>query len=100
MALGLLKDTQTQVIFQQTPGELASVRGLLGLNEVEAEAISSLHTGTALWQVNGRSFLVRHELTQEERCIVDTDQRMTPTPREFRDSEGSTGGNSRVVGRD
>ncbi len=76
LAMGLLKDTQTQVIFQQPPGELARVRELLGLNDVEAEVISSLPVGTALWRVNRRSVLVRHLLTREEERIVDTDARM------------------------
>ena len=76
LAMGLLKDTQTHVIFQQPPSELDMVRELLGLNEIEAETVSSLPTGTALWRVNGHSYLVRHELTEEERWIVDTDQRM------------------------
>ena len=76
LAVGLLKDTQTQVIFQQPPGELARIRELLGLNEVEAQVVASLPTGTALWLVNRQSFLVRHELTEEEEWIVDTDTRM------------------------
>jgi type IV secretory pathway VirB4 component len=84
LAVGLLKDTQTQVIFQQPPGELARVKELLGLNDVEAEVISSLPTGTALWRVNRRGFLVRHRLTREEERIVDTDERMVGlAPREF-----------------
>ena len=84
LAVGLLKDTQTQVIFQQPPGELARVRELLGLNDVEAEVISSLPTGTALWRVNRRGFLARHRLTREEERIVDTDERMVGmSPREF-----------------
>jgi type IV secretory pathway VirB4 component len=76
LALGLLQDSQTQVIFQQPPGELARVRELLGLNQVEAEVVSSLRTGTALWRVNRRSILVRHQLTEDEEWIVDTDQQM------------------------
>jgi type IV secretory pathway VirB4 component len=80
LALGLLKDTQTQVVFQQPPGELAQVRELLGLNEVEAEVVSGLPVGMALWRVNQRSFLVRNELTQEEEWIVDSDQRMATYP--------------------
>ncbi len=78
LALGLLKDTQTQVVFQQPPGELARVRELLGLNAVEAEMVSSLPVGMALWRVNRRSCLVRHQLTEEEEWIVDSDERMTP----------------------
>ena len=76
LAVGLLKDTQTQVVFQQPPGELARIRELLGLNEVEAQVVASLPTGTALWRVNRQTFLVRHELTEEEEWIVDTDARM------------------------
>jgi len=39
--------------------------------------VSSLPVGTAIWRVNDPSFLVRHDLTDEERRIADTDQRMT-----------------------
>ena len=77
LALGLLQDTQTQVVFRQPPGELARARELLGLNEVEAEVVSNLPTCSALWRVNRRSVLVRHLLTEEEEWIVDSDQRMT-----------------------
>jgi hypothetical protein len=69
--------TAPQVIFQQPPGELARVKELLGLNDVEADVISNLRTGTALWRVNRRSVLVRHQLTEDEALIVNTDARMT-----------------------
>ena len=72
LAVGMLKDTQTQVVFQQPAGELSEVRHLLGLNEMEAETVASLPTGMALWRVNRRSFLARHDLTEEEEWIVDT----------------------------
>ena len=77
LAVGLLQDTQTQVVFRQPPGELTRARELLGLNEVEAEVVSTLPTGSALWRVNRRSILARHLLTEEETWIVDTDQRMS-----------------------
>jgi len=99
LAVGLLQDTQTQVIFQQPPGELARVRELLGFNDVEAEVVSSLRTGTALWRVNRRSFLVRHQLTEEEEWIVDTDERMVTESRKFRNSEDASGANSGVDAR-
>jgi type IV secretory pathway VirB4 component len=76
LAVGLLHDTQTQVIFRQPPGELARVRELLGLNEIEAEMIAQLPQGTALWRINRRSFLVRHHLTSEELEMVDTNLAM------------------------
>jgi type IV secretory pathway VirB4 component len=78
LALGLLQDTQTQVIFQQPPGELARVRELLGLNAAQMEVISHLPVGTALWRVNRRGFLVEHRLGQEEAWVVDSDERMAP----------------------
>jgi hypothetical protein len=68
----------------------------LGLNDVEAEVVSSLRTGTALWRVNRRSFLVRHQLTEEEAWIVDADERMAAESREVRNSEGPSGANSEV----
>jgi len=77
LAVGLLQDTQTQVVFQQPPGELSLMRELLGLNEFEAEVVSSLPVGMALWRVNRRSFVVRHELTSDEEWVVDTDQKLT-----------------------
>jgi type IV secretory pathway VirB4 component len=77
LALGLLEDTQTQVIHRQPPGELHRVRELLGLNDVEAEVVSHLRPGTALWRVNRRSFLVEHRLSSLEQWVVDTDERMT-----------------------
>jgi type IV secretory pathway VirB4 component len=76
LAVGLLQDTQTQVIFQQPPGELARVRELLGLNDVEVDVVSSLRTGSALWRVNRQSFLVSHRLTEYEAWIANTDERM------------------------
>src|SRR5262249_12102633 len=57
--------------------ELSLMRELLGLNEVEAEVVSSLPVGMALWRVNRRNFLVRHELTSDEEWVVDTDQKLT-----------------------
>ena len=88
LAVGLLKDTQTQVIFQQPPGELSLLRELLGLNEVEAEVVSSLPVGMALWRVNRRSFLVRHELTSDEEWVVDTDQKLTANTGGLMHAEG------------
>lgn len=89
LAMGLLQDTQTQVIFRQPPGELHRVRELLGLNRTEAEIISTLPVGTALWRVNQRSFLVRHELTAAERLICDSDQQMVSHSHESSSREES-----------
>ena len=49
-----------------------------------AVVVPCLVAGIALWRVNRRNFLVRHQLTEEEEWIVDTDQRMASNLREFR----------------
>ena len=42
----------------------------------EADLVSSLHRGTALWKVGRRSFLVEHRLGPDEGWMVDTDGAM------------------------
>src|SRR5690606_31111156 len=60
IAEGLLDDTQTRVLFNQSPGQVQIARELLGLSEVEAELLPALRKGEALWRVGERVFLVRH----------------------------------------
>ena len=50
---------------------------LLGLTATEAELVTQLRRGTALWKVGRRSFLVEHRLASGERWLTDTDQAMT-----------------------
>ena len=78
LARGLLADSETRVIHSLRPEEIAATRSLLDLSDAEASVIASLTRGTALWKVGRRSFVVQHRLTEEERWIVDTDQRMQP----------------------
>jgi len=76
LAEGLLADSETRVVYAQSPGEVARTGELLGLTETESELVSSLQRGTALWKVGRRSFLVEHRLGPGERGLVDTDQAM------------------------
>jgi hypothetical protein len=76
LAEGLLADSETRVVYAQSPGEVARTGELLGLTATEADLVSTLHRGTALWKVGRRSFLVEHRLGAEERRLVDTDQAM------------------------
>ncbi len=76
LAEGLLADSETRVVYAQSPGEVARTGELLGLTDTEADLVSTLHRGTALWKVGRRSFLVEHHLGQDERWMVDTDQAM------------------------
>jgi hypothetical protein len=77
LAEGLLADSETMVIYAQSPGELARTRELLGLSETEAELVTQLRRGMALWKVGQRSFLVEHRLATSELWLVDTDRAMS-----------------------
>lgn len=76
LARGLLADSETRVIYGQSPAETAAARELLGLTDVEAELLPQLGRGVALWRVGVRSFLVEHALGPSEHALVDTDARM------------------------
>ncbi len=78
LAAGLLADSETRVIYGQAPGEVERAAGLLDLTSTEAELVTGLRRGVALWKVGARSFLVEHHLGAGERDIVDTDAAMAP----------------------
>ena len=76
LAEGLLADSETRVVYAQSPGEVARTGELLGLTGTEAELVTQLRRGMALWKVGQRSFLVEHRLAAAERWLTDTDQAM------------------------
>ncbi len=76
LAEGLLADSETRVVYAQSPGEVARTGDLLGLTGTEADLVSTLVRGTALWKVGRRSFLVEHRLGRGEEWLVDTDRAM------------------------
>ncbi len=76
LAEGLLADSETRVVYAQSPGEVARTSELLGLTETEEDLASQLRRGMALWKVGRRSFLVEHRLAPDESAITDTDQAM------------------------
>jgi hypothetical protein len=80
LAEGLLADSETRVVYGQTPGELAATGDLLGLTATEVGLVSDLRRGVALWKVGRRSFLVEHRLASTERWLIDTDRAMTDGP--------------------
>jgi hypothetical protein len=87
LAEGLLADSETRVVYAQSPGEVERTGELLGLTDTEAELVTQLRRGTALWKVGRRSFLVEHRLASGERWLTDTDQAMLD-----RDEDGPAGG--------
>ncbi len=77
LAQGLLADSETRVIYAQSPGELEAAAELLSLSNTEAELLPQLRRGIALWKIGQRSFLVQHRLSATERLIADTDAAMS-----------------------
>lgn len=76
IARGLLSDSETRIIFAQSPGEIESSREALALSDAEARLLSRLGRGMALWKVGSSSFLVQHRLSVGELAFVDTDLAM------------------------
>jgi hypothetical protein len=76
LAKGLLADSETRVIYAQSPGELAVASDLLSLSSTEAGLLPQLRRGVALWKVGQGSFLVQHRLSDLERTLVNTDGAM------------------------
>jgi len=77
LATGLLADSETRVVYAQSPGELGAAAELLSLSATETDLLPQLRRGVALWKIGRRSFLVQHRLSGAERHIVDTDAAMT-----------------------
>jgi hypothetical protein len=80
LAEGLLADSETRVVYAQSPGEVERTGELLGLTATEAALVTQLRRGLALWKVGRRSFLVEHRLATSERELIDTDAAMTGEP--------------------
>jgi hypothetical protein len=80
LAQGLLADSETRVVYAQSPGELEAAAELLSLSATETDLLPQLRRGVALWKVGQRSFLVQHRLSAAERQIADTDAAMIGRP--------------------
>jgi type IV secretory pathway VirB4 component len=76
IALGLLADAETRVVYRQPPDQAAALGELLGFSTEEIDTVQRLTPGRALWKVGGRSFVVDHLLTDIERPLIDTNQAM------------------------
>jgi hypothetical protein len=76
VAMGLLADTQTRILFRQSSDQVPDAKALLGLTTTEAAAVSRLCRGRALWKVGGHTAVVQHAIAPHERAFCDTDTRM------------------------
>jgi len=76
LALGLLADCSTKIIYAQEHGEAAKTGAALGLSSTEIGHLAELERGEGLWRVGQRSTMVRHTCTDGELECFDTDSRM------------------------
>jgi type IV secretory pathway VirB4 component len=76
LAEGLLADASTTIVYRQHAQEIPLTTDALGLSQTERKLIGSLDQGVALWRAGGRSFEVRHLLSDLEWKLIDTDQAM------------------------
>ncbi|MDA8046435.1 MAG: ATP-binding protein [Actinomycetota bacterium] len=83
LAAGLLADSETRVVFGQSPSEAAATGRTLALSRTEVDLIPTLPRGVALWRIGSRSHLVEHLLGRREQVLVDTDEAMRENPRQF-----------------
>jgi len=79
IAEGLIAEASTRVVYQQDEGQIPTTRQLLGLTEAEAEILTQLGPGQALWQVGRRSFVVQHYRSSIEAQMTSTDEGMRAT---------------------
>ncbi len=76
IAEGLIADASTRVVYHQDASQVSLTRDLLGLTQSEAELLSMLSAGQALWRVGDRSFVVQHYRSRLETEMTDTDTGM------------------------
>ncbi len=82
IAMGLLEDAETRVVFNQPAGELERATTMLGLSEAEATEMVKLERGRALWRVGDRAALVDHHLSSAELVMANTNEAMRSLRRE------------------
>jgi hypothetical protein len=80
LALGLLADCSTKIIYQQETSEAPKTADVLGLSVTEQRELPSLQRGEGLWRISGRAFVVRHACTPGELQLFDTNARMFAAP--------------------
>jgi hypothetical protein len=76
LALGLLADCSTKIIYQQETSEAPKTASVLGLSITEQKELPALQRGEGLWRIGERAFVVRHLCTAGELKLFDTNLRM------------------------
>ncbi|MFI6883713.1 hypothetical protein [Streptosporangium canum] len=81
LALSLIADTGTVVLYQQKTGQLSLCANYFGLNGAEEAIVRDLRPGMGLWKVaDRRSFLVQHVRSSAEAAFTHTDYRPPAVP--------------------
>lgn len=77
IAMGILADTQTRVLFRQSVDQIPEATSLLGLSATEASLLPRLGQGQAVWKINGTTAVVQGQIADGiEWGICDTDGRL------------------------
>jgi type IV secretory pathway VirB4 component len=76
IAEGLIADASTRIIYHQDESQIRLTRELLGLSVTEAQLLTQLTPGQALWRVGSRSFVVQHYRSRLEQQLTNTDTGM------------------------
>ncbi len=76
IAEGLIADASTRIVYHQDESQIELNRSLLGLSSTEAQLLTRLSCGQALWRVGSRSFVVQHLRSRLESRLTDTDTGM------------------------
>jgi hypothetical protein len=71
-----LAEASTTVVYRQHAQEVPDTADALGLSTTARERIARLPAGVAIWVVGGRSFEVRHHLSDREWQLINTDAAM------------------------
>ena len=96
LAASLLANAETRVIYRQEADQLGTTAQALGLTGTETTLLPTLGLGQGLWRIRNRSFLVQAQLHPDEARLFETGTRASGVSREFSNSEGRSGRNSRV----
>ena len=90
LALGLLADCSTRIIYRQATDQIPATAQALELTGIEAEQLPLLGQGASLWKIERRSYLLDHIVLRDglEWPIIDTDQAMTEDYRYVADPNG------------
>ena len=76
LAMGILADTQTQILFRQSSDQIPEITQMLGLSSYEARLLPTLAQGHALWRVGDLTAHVHHRIGASEHAICETNQRI------------------------